>query len=360
MAKISEPTTTDINRLVKLVKEATEVSMQDLQGISWNKLRLQARKFLKAYKDLDRNASFYTKEFLAQIVNNPDNSSYIKGLRGSQSAYLLRTKYLLAFNFDKAVNAFLEELPKEALYIYDNQGKLETYSMPMTDLAKFATATGRLNVSRNQLTRDGKTAMENAENLFPQEHVMKAQAAYQGTNARLGEYYKKRGLSGSQAQGGLLMWKISREWNVARVTNRGDLKEAYASFLLTEHQSKMDHLVSHQTGSPRYYDDEMIEDFFHQYIYNVTNKPAIVEEDIITSVMQYGVKSAGAEMPSLDQYLKVAEWVSSRSSAFTKEELKTYLNKTFNQDAHRNILIENINSLAKEEIEAVLSIQSKH
>ena len=57
-----------------------------------------------------------------------------------------------------------------------------------------------------------------------------AAAAYRGVEARLDRFYEKYGTG--QRQGGLLMWKLNGEWILARITNLGDVKEAYQRALM--------------------------------------------------------------------------------------------------------------------------------
>lgn len=347
-----------VEGVVELLKEAAAEDYLAKQKVSWTKLKNAAQQFEMAYKQLDENAAMYSRNLLRQAINNPDSPTYIKNLRGSHAAYLLRAKYLLAFNFDRYLTMFLDELPKEALYVYEEEGQLTTYNMSMQSLAKYADKEGRLRLSKNQLMQESQKGERVIENRFPQEHIAKAQAAYQGTVARLNEYYDAANVTNdSERQGGILMWKTSHDWELSRVLNKGDIKEAYAAFLLTEHQSQYDVLANDNSGTPKYYDDTMIANFYKNYIFNVTNKAAIVEEDIITSTFQYGVKSEAAPMPSLNQYLTTARWIKKQKSPLTKEEVKLHINQTFPQDVHRNKIIESIDSLSDKEIEAMLKAQ---
>lgn len=340
----------EINELEELLIESSVEELQKISNLSWQQLQQESIKFLQAYEKLLTNEEFQEKTYLKSIINNPENINYIKRLRGKKEAYINKAKYLLAFNFDYKLNIFLKELPKKALYVYEENGKVSTYEMSLIELAKYTNAEGKLNISKNQLQKDGRKSLEE-KNEIPQEHIEKVQNAYIGTINRLQRYYDKAGLSGSKAQGGLLMWKINRNWNVARVANKGDIKEAYATALLTKHKSNIDYLEKINSGDPEFYNHQLIANFFNKYIYNVTNKPAIVEEDIVGEKFQYGVKSAKAEMPSLQQYLTVAEWIKNKKSFFTKEELKTFIKENFNQNIHRNKVLQITERLTEEIIE---------
>lgn len=344
----------DLSFLEKQLKLATEQSISENIQISYQQLQLAANNFLKAYDILIKNEDNFNRQYLKNLINNPESSSYIKGLRGGKAAYFMRAKYLLAFDFDDKLNKFLEELPKSVLYVYDDgQGGASTYEMSMIEMAKRASAEGRLNVSKNQLTAESRQSLEESNELINSLHIQKAQSAYSGAISRLNQFYKKAGYN--QKQGGLLMWKQNKEWVISRVSNAGDLKEAYVSALMTQHKSNLDKLVNDTMGAPAYYDDELIADFFHSYIANVTNKPAIIEEDIITDYMQYGVKSSKAQMPSLQQYINVATMIKNKTNFFTKEEIRADIEKEYSQNTSRNKIIGTISNLTSKTYQDLLS-----
>ncbi len=346
----------DVNLVVEMLEQATQEEAQASIQVDWQQLQTHAQRFVRAYEELEANESLQKKSFLKNLINNPENSIYIKKMRGGDAAYFMRAKYLLAFDFDEKMTKFLGELPKEALYVYEAQGTLQTFKMPLKEMAKYANKEGRLNLSLAQLTAESRKSIEESKNdNISNEHIAKIQAAYTGTNNRLNRYYEKAGLSGSKAQGGLLMWKTGRDWQLARVTNRGDLKEAYASALMAEHKSNLDYLANIAMGGPSYYEHALIETFFTGYIHNVTNKPAIVEEDIITDKMQYSVKSARASMPTLRQYIQTAKWIATQAQILTPGELKTYVQENFSQDTHRNAIIATAQHLTDQSLSSMLS-----
>lgn len=348
----------DVSLVVEMLQQATQEEISESMQIDWQNLQMHAQRFVKAYDELEKNEALQKKAFLKNLINNPENSIYIKKMRGGDAAYFMRAKYLLAFDFDEKMTKFLGELPKEALYVYEGQGSLQTFKMPLKELAKYVNKEGRLNLSLSQLTAESRKSIEDSkEGEISIDHIAKVQAAYAGANNRLNRYYEKVGLSGSKAQGGLLMWKAGRDWQLARVTNRGDLKEAYASALMSEHKSNLDYLANIAMGGPAYYEHALIGTFFTGYIHNVTNKPAIVEEDIITDKMQYSVKSARASMPTIRQYVQTARWIAQQTSILTAEELKGYVQSNFSQDTHRNAIIATTKNLGDQVLNSLLSEQ---
>lgn len=348
----------DLTFLEKMLKEATSEEYESITKGDWYGLKMHATNFIQAYNSLLLQETQLDQKYLKSIINSPESITHIKNLRGSQKAFIIRSKYLLAFNFDRYLTNFLGELPKEAIYVFEDSSGVSSYKMSLIELAKRATSEGRLKVSKNQLTKDNRKSLEELEkdNELPNEHIAKVQSAYAAVNARLGRYYEKMGQTGAAAQGGLLMWKANHSWTIARVNNKGDLKEAYVAALMAKHQSKLDKLMGVAPGAPAFYSDEIVATFFNNYIYNVTNKAAITGEDVITSTGQYSIKSAGAEMPSLRQYVMVAEWIMSQQRLFSPTEVKGYIDSAFSADTHRNIIVNKIDNLGNKTLDEILSL----
>lgn len=357
-------TESELKELEQALKDAaTEEGMQAIQ-VDWQVLKTQAMHFLKQYENLEKAQSMKKLRNLQSLINNPEAANYIR-MKQKHDVFYVKAKYLLAFQFDSAVNKFVQGLPKEAVYVFEDKktGKVSTYKMSMTELAKHANAAGRLFVGITKLKAEERKSIEEDEKSgIDEEHIAKARAAYIGVTARLNRYYekKKEGMSAESAskmqqQGGILMWKMGRDWTLARVLNKGDIKEAYAAALLSKHKTQEDKLYSAGIGEPDYYSHELISSFYESYITSVTNQAAIAGEDIIGDEAQYGVKSVGATMPSLNQYLEVAKWVASRDSVFTVEELKSFIEEKYNEGAARNIIIGTTGNMSKEVVDELLS-----
>lgn len=347
----------DIQELAdNLISASSEVIAKDLQ-VNLDTLKKKARSFLDNYEILDENEKLFSRKKLKSLINNPKNINYVKNMQGKNKTFYTRAKYILAFEFDRYLTKFLAKLPKSVLYVYESEDKISTYKMSLVELAKYATAEGKLRISHNQLIAEGRKALEDAESTdIPIEHINKIQAAYNGTNARLQRFYNAMGLSGSNARSGILMWKLEKKWTLARVSNKGDIKEAYAAALMTEHQSKTDRLCRCDTGQPAYYDHNLIATFFNPYIYDVTNKAAIVEEDIQTKLEQYAVKSEYAHLPSLNQYITTANKIVSPDFLFTTpKELEAEIGRLFPHDAHRNIVLGTVSHISEKSLNNLLS-----
>ena len=86
-------------------------------------------------------------------------------------------------------------------------------------------------------------------------------------------------------------------------------------------------LVTSVTGKSPFYNHELVGQFFQNYIWNVTNKPAILEEDVVGENSQWAVKSYNASMPSLKQYITAAKAIikADPKDVYDAETLKALL-----------------------------------
>ena len=354
----------EIKELERALKDAATEEGMEAIAVDWQVLKNQAMHFLRQYENLEKAQNMKKLKNIQSLINNPESATYIK-MKQKNDVFYVKAKYLLAFQFDNAVNKFVQGLPKEAVYVFEDKktGKVSTYKMSMTELAKHANAAGRLFVGITKLKAEERKSIEEDEKSgISDEHIAKSRAAYMGVTARLNRYYekKKEGMSAESAskmqqQGGILMWKMGRDWTLARVLNKGDIKEAYAAALLSKHKTQEDKLYNSSIGEPDYYSHELISNFYESYITGVTNQAAIAGEDIVGDDAQYGVKSVGARMPSLNQYLEVAKWVASKESVFTVEELKAFIDEKYDEGAARNIIIGTTGNMAEATMDELLT-----
>lgn len=363
----------ELDALEQALKDASsEEASRDI-NIDWSKLHAAATTFLTNFENLQRAQDHAQLKNIQSLINNPESTNYVAMRRQSQDAYYTKAKYLLAFEFDRVLNIFLGGLPKEAVYVFEDKtnGNVSTYRMSMTELAKHANAAGRLFIGitklkqttskKSGLNREERKSVEMGDGLSV-EHVLKAQAAYKGVTARLNRYFekKKEGMSSDDAskmqrQSGILMWKLSKDWTLARVLNQGDLKEAYAAALLAKHATQADKIQNSPVGKPDYYSHELISTFYNSYVTGVTNQAAITGEDIIGATSQYGVKSIGANLPSLNQYLDTAKWIQAQSSITTPAELRSWIDDNFKEGAVRNQIIPMVEYMAEQSASNLIS-----
>ena len=272
--------------------------------------------------------------------------------------------YPIAFDFDDVFTRYRGELPKQVAYVVIVKGVPKTYVMSLTELAEKASLQNRIFISEKKLQAEQKQVLEeillqNAHSLTSQqemeEHIDYAKAAYTGTYNRLQRFLQVR--KQYQAQGMLLLFKVGNIWEIARVINIGDVKEAYVAALMSEH--KKDCLcINGAKGFPDYYDHNLIQMFFLKYIHNVTNRPAIIEEDVRGLGFQFAVKGRGANLPSLEQYVNAAREVMRHTNPMSQEEIKNYL-ATQDVNTFRNNLVTDINDLTDQELEILYQYLSQ-
>ena len=351
----------DIEALVQMLKEAS-LNEADNKDNSFLQLQNSAHNFVQGYYQLDNLYQNNRLRDLQNVIRSNDETGLVilnnfKKIRNEETLFV-RSKYLLAFNFDNALTKFRGEVPKSAVYVLiDTQGVPHSYNMPLQELVLLLNKEGRIGnptmsgfIRKEYQTLEEQKLKEDAEESL---HIQTVQAAYSGTSARLGRYYEKFGLSGSAAQGGRLLWKTGREWTIARVNNGGDLKEAYVAALMVKHKSDLDRLCGIGIGGGPYYSHALIETFFNNYIYGVTNMAAIREEDVVTDSAQYAVKGSKAAAPVFNQYLETAEHIIN-SNDLTKEALEEWIATRWPDDIHRNQIESVLENCSDKDIDQIL------
>lgn len=353
-----------------MLDEATENEIYEQTQVSWDMLKQSAINFCRSYINLEILEKNQNQKQINALLSfngfSKDKIDVSSFLTKKNNIQFLKMKYLLAFNFDAKLTAFRGQLPKEAIYVFWDSYRQQTrsYKMSMNRLVELADENGRLFLKKRDLKAEEKLAIEQNQAMgFNQKHIIEAQAAYRGVASRLTQFYKKTGVNGLQRKNGLLMWKLNKQWTIARVTNYGDVKEAYIAALMTKHKQNIDKLYGLGPGQPKYYDDLLIESFFNNYIHEVTNLAAVVEEDINfeDGVSQYAVKSKGASLPSLNQYFTVAEFISKKKTPFDNgAQLQEYIKQElFPADAKRNFILGTFNTLGKAVTDEIISETQK-
>ena len=345
-----------------LIKLATEGIQQETIS-SFKDLKEEAFSFFFKMDNLYKVFEQNQLNKLKQMAQNAENSKKIFDTTKKDKDLLLRSKYLLAFSFDAKVKNFLGQVPSKALYVHTfidketNHLDLQTEEMDLTDLISLLTSTtgstggeiGKLISKSGELPKDqteeGK--LLNQDNGKLEKHVEHARIAYIATYNRLQRFFERRAAAGKDTykkkgkikkktrQGGIILWKLQKVWTVGKVSNEGDLKEAYVKLLMAKHEND---LVTSVTGKSPFYNHELVGQFFQNYIWNVTNKSAILEEDVVGENSQWAVKSYNASMPSLKQYITAARAIinADPKNVYDAETLKALLESKFPAERHRN------------------------
>lgn len=354
-----------LNEVLKMIEQASAPLLEENVKVSWKELKNQSLKFLSAIETLDNEYANFTASQLKKVVNNPEIASYVNQIQKNKKTYYVQSLYMLAAQFEEYLSKFREEDKKRStLYVFTNKDGsiIETYEMTFRELILNADKHGRWSdISKIRLTDKDRKTVEN-NGLFNDDHIKEAYAAYQGTFNRWSRYFEVH--KSTQKQNGLVLWKEQKNWMIGNLVNTGDLKEAYTAFLFTEHNKDL--LCAINFGTEPYYSHEFIGTFFKNYINKVTNLEAILEEDVITSDKQYGVKGRKASLPSLQQFIDVATIiVKEKDNILTKEELEQKMDEKFKRGddskGARNIYQTLENGIAaekilKEEFEKIVKI----
>ena len=336
--------------LLKSLYELTETNFKEETNESWQKLKQQAQNFKQINEALEIQLKVKIQLYEQAKKNISDSNNSNRANIRAQLVQMSQLRYSAAFLFDKQINKFYNELPKRALYVYENsKGELETYEGDLTMLIKNASYDGRI-YSIGSIKKEADNIIEklNEEDTEYQKHVAQAQAAYRGAQARLNVFYSLAKLSSNQS--GILMWKNGRRWILQKATNSGDLKEAYAAALMIQHLSNLDELCKVDQGSPPYYSHELISTF-SGYLSNVTNKAAVLEEDVVTDLAQYSVKSEKSALPGIAQYLTAANVILSSQSPLEKIDFKTQVSNLLPEEIHRNKTFKTVKGLSVQSLE---------
>lgn len=346
------PSDAEIKQIADEVHKIMMNEFNTTTDVTWESLTESARFLIQRYNQL-QNFSITLDQF--NILKN----AMMLVKKSNQYQVLIQASYAYAFWFDEQLKRFRGQVPSSALFVLESKKYgLSTYELPMVSLIKYLNVAdkSRLNASNASLKKELDGIKK--EDIFNEEHVKHAQAAYMGASNRLEQFWKK---AGGQRQDGILLWKENHTWMAGKVLNKGDLREAYAAALMTKHKSKMDKLCGVTLGTPQFYSHDLIRVFFHEHIEKVSNAAAIQEEDIVMSDKQYGVKSFRAELPSLNQYVEAAKWIVMHKKT-TKKELEEELRK--GGEAFRNIFLGELNSqsneITDELLEEAFSIRGKN
>lgn len=312
--------------LEEVLKEIENASSEELSKnikVTWSQMQQQANTFLSSIEALDKEYAHTTAAMLKQVVANPEIASYANQGQKRQEVYYVQSLYMLTARFEDYLSSFREEdKERKIMYVFTNKDAsvVESYEMTLRELILNSDKHGRWgDISKVRLTdKDRTNAEANTDGFFDNNHVATAQRAYQGTFQRWSRFFEVH--HSSQKQNGLVMWREQKQWMIGNIVNTGDMKEAYVSFLFSQHEQN--DLCSLNQGTAPYYSHELIGNFFKNYVNKVTNLEAIIEEDVIATDKQYGVKGRKASLPSLQQYVDVAIMILQASSVLTKEELE--------------------------------------
>ena len=134
----------------------------------------------------------------------------------------------------------------------------------------------------------------------------------------------------TKAAHGYILWKEGSAWAPANMVTYGDAKEAYISFLFSKHNNDLCQAIP-ENYSNEYGTHDSVKLFHEYYISKVDNKKALVNEDVITEMFQYGVKGSDSGLPGITPYYDIAKYISNSKNPISKDDFNNYLETDSNQ-----------------------------
>lgn len=259
----------------------------------------------------------------------------------------IQEAYQRVFDLIDTIDRVLGNLPRILAYVTDT-GNI--YLAPLNEMSQHINNEYRIAGIGN----NGRKLLEKElQKSFGEQHVKIVKAAFHGTQARLERHFSIYKKYYSTKQNGYLLYKTaSNKWQGQRILNYGDVKEAYFAAMIDDDYVKKMALDSKPIGRSPYQSHELISYFAQKYIGSVSNKSALLEEDVMSETLQaqFAVKGSGASAPLLKQYINFAEKISNTKF---NEELEQIIRQymILNQDANkglRNLVLEESRKTKKE------------
>lgn len=245
--------------------------------------------------------------------------------------------YRTAFQFDRALALYLSsgKLKKIVQFVKDVEGKKTIIEVPYEDFYTLISGDLKIkNYSHGKSTEQLKREQQQLRmSSLRRQHIQKLQQMVLSIQKKMESNQDKKINQMQQAQTFTFLSQKAPNSEISRsILNRGDLNEAYAA-------ARYD-ILYRREELPKSITYEW---FFENYIKEVDNTPAIVQEDIerIDLGVSIAVKSSGATAPKLKQYLQAANIVKAR--IFSEKE-----NKGKNQQIIEEELTDFKNSLKNE------------
>lgn len=164
-----------------------------------------------------------------------------------------------------------------------------------------------------------------------------------------------------QNQGGYLMWKENNIWNLLQLKNSSIIREGTMTAIILEAKGGFDTALSFYKGynDPTIYGrHKEIGIFAKRFLTNVSNRSAINGDDVSLPDLVAMIKSPGAKLPGIMQYVELADKIVNLKP-LSKKKLKTLAtrggeknpfdtNETFKEKIDNIVQVDNGKGLIKE------------
>lgn len=294
--------------------------------ISAKELQLQAKTFLNQINKLIDQSEDFDKQMIGKIIEgkNDEITTYWKTKDKNFKKINLQQQYLLIYNFEKYLDIFRDAVERKMVYVETTKDEhiVGSHILDMRDLILSIDERGYFSetslLGYKKIGNRKSDFLENDSQLLNERHVEEAKIAFEAIRNRLERYYElnnktftkdpKNKSKNYVKTYGILLWKEKNNtWQARRVINYGDVRESYVNFLFSHHESNLCKIIQKRPGNPLYYNHELVKEFFENYIKEVDSVGSLVHEDIVLNNAQYGIKSKGAHMPQINQYIRIAK-----------------------------------------------------
>lgn len=302
---LEEVTDVEIENLEEIIKQDSiglkkiaALYLQKIQGVTEQIQQIEAgfyvqkklRKQIMA--ELKVTGRFLTSYETDEYKKNKDQ---VKELLKDNK---VKELYKVSFNFHDQLNEFLGQKVKTILVLEDDEGNPIVYEVNKEDLfnnnflsfeetSKSARLAARFKTSAENMFKASIPAI-NRDNLIPEDpqfNLKGLNLAYKIVLYRFDTYNK------------LVLWEYpDKIWNKMKVSARGDISEAYASFFLRKTQYKFNNTQN-----------KNIDDFMMEGVYLVDNVSGLLQGDVEDGIIQYAIKSADASYMSILQMITLAQ-----------------------------------------------------
>jgi len=230
--------------------------------------------------------------------------------------------YDAVFQFQNELNAVLDQ-NMQMVYVYDDGTKVAVYRIDIAEAIKIGySSRGKMRGQYNfdSLIKDNQMTQ------------LKGSGDTKNLDATYREVMYRWGVARSRNKR-IILWYLNNKWSGVKVSSSGDLKEAYASFLLKQRM----HLFteSMEENVRTYMTDK------ESGVIQVDSTSGMLEGDVLgADGIEYGVKSAGASVLGIAQFKKIANLI--LTNKMSKQDLQAYKQMLHDKGRTRNKLIETI------------------
>lgn len=317
----------------QLAEAAIEAAKNDwYEGAikDWPLVKSAASSFVQAYNKYQTDVNFqndFATSIASQLQNLTNTSNSLIGNLKFDDFTSLRAVYLLGFKFQNLYQRYFDQSPSEVAYVTDT-GQIYTGSIQYLALQ----GTGQINKKGQEVLRVGGIS----EFLTKVKDMdQKLLVNYKSIAEEMQKYYNKleeltNNYSNEQKENSRLFYKYTKKdktidyslirqnayisfgQNYQRILNYGDLKEALVKAWRSGKTSRRSILSALQ---------------------KVSNKGAILEED----VDQFAVKSSGAKLPQLSEFVILANAVINSGDVPNRTQIENSISK--HKEGVRNIVL---------------------